>query len=288
MHKIRMLGLLFGALLMLLVAGCGDDDCASCPDTVTSLGFGRGVVSYRDVGLWQVISISGYSVMPPVLDSVRVGDSLLSHEEFGVVGCGNVGSMIEFYEGSNSTTRMYDLGDTAVTTVWAQGRSSTCRVKLLDQSHSTIEIISPASSGSDTLSQTGSDTLRWHSVEHADYYAIELWWWYSILDNWMSSHYYTTDTAFIITGAMVPDSMYYCEVTLTPFNGPDPRTDKGNWAGNLLDGVVLSVGSNSGTSFVVSSANPSLRGPSPQVAREKPDLSAVEIVAKVYEKYGRY
>lgn len=285
MKTLHMLSLLFGLLFMLTLAGCSDDDCASCPNTVVPLAYARGVVLANDNGLWQSISISGNGVARLSVDSARVGDSLCPLQDWAMPSDASRDFSINFYEDANSSTRMYDPGDTALVTVWGEGRSSSCRLKLL-YAQATLQLITPTAMFSDTIVQGGSDTVCWHRVEYADYYAVSVWW-ELISGAGRYSSYYTTDTSFIVTGDMMPDSALKCYIDLTPFNGPDPRTGNGNWTGTLLEGVVTSSGRISETGFHIAPALPSPRGVSPQTAAGRPILSADEIVARVYEKYGR-
>ncbi len=288
MNKFLVAGLAFG-LLMILVIGCSDDDCATCPETNAPLGYGTGVVEYTTNGLWMNLFVYGHYSAIPVLDSARVGDSLFRRQDFGGGSNGAVksGHLLTFYEEGDSTTYMYDLGDTAVITIWGEGRASTCRIELLSETYElTPQMISPSCTSCDTISQGESDTLVWHSVEFADYYAVMLTW---VLESgyWIESYNYTTDTVLIVDGALIPDSTYLCYVTITPFNGPDPRTETSNWTGTLLDGRLFSVGGNGGTDLIVIPASPSPRRASPQAAETRPERSAAEIVANVYKTYGK-
>jgi len=289
MHKMRMVGLSFGLLLMLAAAGCNNDDCASCPDAVTPLGHAKGWLVLTPGTRMPELEVFGNGSVAPNLDSVKVGDSLVNRQEWQLAEGPNAYAdahlIIPFYEDGDPSTFMYDPGDTAIIRVWGEGRSSFCRVKLLYRDSATVHITTPTSMA-DTIAPGGSDTVYWNRVEHADYYAIMVPWWVTP-GYWFFTYYYATDTSFIITGDMMPDSVTRFDVQVTPFNGPDPRTDKTNWSGKLLDGVVICAGQNSYTTIIVRSPMLSPREASSQAAEERPKLSSEEIVANVYKQCGR-
>ncbi len=284
MFKFLITGLAFG-LLMLMGAGCGDDDKATGPTKATPLGYAKGqIILVPHTGMQ--LEIFGNGAVTPNLDSIRVGDSLVNELEWSMESdlmFADAYWEIPFSEDGDALTFMYDPGDTAVIDVWGEGRSSTCRVKLLNPAQSEAEIISPAWFA-DTITPDESDTVYWHKVEQADYYAIMMpCAHYS--GPWIFSYYCATDTFFIITGDMLPDSVVQCDVVVSPFNGPDPRTDQTNWTGNLLDGVVYSAGGHGYTSIIIGSPPPSPAGTASHIQPEHANWNGQAIVAKVYEKY---
>jgi hypothetical protein len=287
MRHFLIMGVICG-LLVAIVAGCGDDDKATGPAQSTPLGYGRGVITLNPHAAMQ-FQIFGNGALPPNLDSIKVGDSLIDRSMWYLVAQGSTAEwhwVTPFNEDGDTSTYMYDPGDTATIRVWGEGRSSTCSVKLLNPAESPLIILSPPSFA-DTISQGGSDTVYWNKVQLADYYAVRLTW-TPFMDDWDVDFYFTEDTSFVITGAMMPDTVIRCEVGVTPFNGPDPRTDRTNWIGNLLDGVVYSGGTENGTTIVVSLPSPgagAAAGTTPALA--PPKLSADEIVSAIYKKYDK-
>ncbi len=286
MNKSLIAALLFG-LLVLALAGCGDDDKATDPAKTAPLGYTKGRIVVAPMTTMQ-LEIFGNGAVAPNLDSVKVGDSLVNELEWSMESglmFADAYWRIPFYEDGDASTFMYDPGDTAVIDVWGEGRSSTCRVKLLDPTQSVAEIVSPATYA-DTISPDESDTVYWHKVAQADYYAVTVGFeHYSF--NWLFEYHYATDTMFVLTEEMIPDSVERCDIVITPFNGPDPQTDQTNWTGNLLDGVIFSAGGFDYITIVVSSPPPVPAGASSQLRPERPNWSEPEIVAKVYEKYRR-
>jgi len=289
MHKMRMLGLLFGLVLMLLVAGCGDDKCASCPKTaVTPLGYTQGELSLSPGAYIDSLEIFGNGSLAPGLDSIRVGDSLVNRLEWALTiksQFADVHWMIHFSEAGDASTYMYEHGDTATISVWGEGRTSSCRVKILDPSLAVAYVTTPTYLA-DTVDPGEADTVYWNRVEHADYYAVTVGW-LTTSGIWIMNYDYATDTSYIITGNMMSDSVRRCDIAVTPFNGPDPGTDRTNWTGNLLDGVVFSAGVFDFTSIIIRPPIVIIGAASSQQAAERPNWSSDEIVANVYKKYNR-
>ncbi len=290
MPKWQMIVVGFGLLLMLVFIGCGNDDCASCPETVTPLGHAQGALILLPGAYMPGLEVFSNGAVAPDLDSVKVGDSLVDRLFWGL---GSEWSYVDAHwvitygESGDTSTFMYEPGDVASISVWGQGRSSVCHVKILNPSLAATSIISPAVYA-DTIVPGGSDTVVWHKIEHVDYYAIMVAWYVIPLNTYTFNYYYATDTSFIITGAMQPeDTVSVFNVHVTPFNGPDPRTGQTNWSGNLLDGVVYSFGTQNSTTIVVRQPPTVLKMVVPEAMKAQPEPSTEDIVANVYEKYRK-
>jgi len=284
MRKLTITSVLLG-LVLAFAAGCSDDDKVTGSVQTTPLGYTKGQIGATPMTSMN-LEIYGNGAVTPNLDSMKIGDSLVNQLEWTMnADHWFVDSYwrIPFIEDGDTSTNQYDPGDTAVISVWGEGRFSSCRVKLLDPDLSRIMFVSPASLA-DTITSDDSDTLYWSKVEQADYYAITVGCrHYSSV--WLFGYYYSTDNSFLLTADMIPESVTQCDIAITPFNGPDPRTDRTNWTGNLLDGVVFSPGAFSYTSIVISTPLLVPKGAALQNSPERPSWNPDEMVAKVYEQY---
>jgi hypothetical protein len=279
-------------LLVFAFIGCSnDDECASCPETVTPLGTARGFLILDPNATFPepYFEVSGYGEVMPNLDSMKVGDSLVDRhwEYYWPWEYADARWLIHFDETGDTSTYMYDNGDLATITVWGQGRSSSCRFKVLNPAMAHVNITAPLLYA-DTITQGGSDTVFWNKVEYVDYYAIMIAWFIPSFGDYFFEYYYSTDTSFVITGAIQPDSMVqHFNVHVTPFNGPDPRTGRTNWDGTLLDGVVCSFGYEGETTIVVRQPPAALKTVAAGHVKAPPEISPVDIISNVYKKYGK-
>lgn len=291
MRKTRMLIPGLGLLILLAIAGCGDDEkCASCPEPAASpIGFTEGYLVLGEGAAYMNLEILGNGSGAPNLDTVKVGDSLVPRSEWDFTVGDNfmaIRYLINFEENGYPATYMYDHGDTATIKVYGEGRSSTCRLKVLDYMLSAANITSPADNA-DTLSPGAADTVYWNYIEGVDYYACMV----AYILQWEGfprlNFYFTTDTSFILTGAKYDSLAEVIQVFVTPFNGPDPRTGQSNWSGNLLEGVVYSFGASDYTTIhnlVLTKSTG--EGPS-QPEKLWPKASSEGIVADLYKQYRK-
>jgi hypothetical protein len=293
MHKMQVILLGFGLLLMLAIIGCGDDDCPACPDLVTPLGYTQcALILSPGANIVPGLEVFSYGAVAPSLDSVKVGDSLVDRLSWELAirwPYADAHWLIGFHEDGDTGTFMYEHGDVATIDVWGEGRSSACQVKILNPDSAIANITDPAYLV-DTIAPGGSDTVFWNTVEHVDYYAVMIAWLVQLGGdiNYTFDYHYATDTSFIITGAMQPpDSVLEFNMHVTPFNGPDPRTGRSNWSGTLLDGVVCSYGYQNSTTIVIRSPIGPPPKALPKPAAGYPERNSEEIVASVYKKYGK-
>ncbi len=282
-----------GLLALAALIGCSDDDCASCPEPVTPpLGTARAFFILAPSATFAppFFEVTGHGEVMPNLDSMKVGDSLIDKDgwmiqwpwEFAAAGW-----TIQFVESGDTSTFMYHHGDMATITLWGEGRSSSCRLRVLFPESAQVHITEPLLYA-DTIAPGGSDTLFWNKVNYVDYYAIMIAWYLPSIDYYTFEYYYATDTSFVITEAIQPDEITtYFNVHVTPFNGPDPRTGATNWDGTLLDGAVCSFGRQDYTTIVFDQPLASTKPYGPEAMKALPEISAGEIIDNVYKKYGK-
>lgn len=291
MNKMWLILLGCGWLCLAAFIGCGDDDCASCPETVTPLGTARGflILAPNAVFPGSTFIISGHGEVMVNLDSMKVGDSLVDYADWEYHWpweYANAGWIIHFNEDGDASTYMYDHGDPATITIWGQGRSSSCRLKVLNPSMAQLHITDPPAM-MDTIAPGGSDTVFWNKVDYVDYYAIMVAWYVPSISWYIFEYYYATDTSFIITGAMQPEeALDHFNVHVTPFNGPDPRTGRTNWDGTLLDGVVCSFGMQDATTIAVRQPLAAPKTTAPGPLRVPAESGPENIISNVYKKYA--
>jgi hypothetical protein len=236
-------------LLSFIVVGCGDDetkDCPTCPtsqDEVTPKGFVVGSIYLAPETYIYDMWIFGYGAIPPNIDSMKVGDSLLYGEDYF-----DYSYIREYHDNfwtvdfdEDGTGYMYQHGDMATMMFYGNGMSSSCTVKILNADSAEVSISSPAYDD-DTLTSTDSVTVTWDKSYDADYYSVFVEFCCGQNYDYIYKYYYTLDTTFMVTPDMAPDSLRYLYVNITPFTGPDPRTGESNITGDYLTGKVFSFG----------------------------------------------
>jgi hypothetical protein len=275
----------------IMFCACGDDDdeCPACPQQLTNPpGFTNGTFYLNPEAYMEYFYIYGFGAVPPNIDSVKIGDSLVNVDDiFYSYNADYADGYWEIYfdEDGNASTYMYDHGDTAVVVVYGEGLSSTCRLIILNALTAEANITSPAYDA-DTITAADSDTIYWNEVEHADYYAILL----EFRDyangsiDWYYRFDYSLDTSFIVTPEMYPDSLNYFYVDVTPFTGPDPRTGQTNWTGNLLGGKLYSLGWDDYVRIYGWNIPPAPAGKL-SVEENRKEWTPAEIVKSVYDQF---
>jgi len=274
-----------GLLTIAALIGCGDDDCASCPEAVTIL-----ILAPYAMFPQPYFEVTGYGEVMPNLDSMKLGDSLIDKDHWVYQWpweYANAGWIIHYVETGDTSTYMYRHGDMATITLWGEGRSSSCRIRVLNLDSAQLHITDPLVDA-DTIAPGAADTVYWNKMEYVDYYAIMVAWYLPSISYFTFEYFYATDTSFVITEAMQPDEIVTrYNVHVTPFNGPDPRTGKSNWDGTLLDGRVCSFGWQNSTTIHIDQPLASYRQYGPEAMKAMPEVSAGEIIDNVYKKYGK-
>ena len=150
----------------------------------------------------------------PNLDSIKFGDSLLNfgddldydyEEDYH-----DIFWEVYFDEDGDESTYMWQHGDIGTISVWGEGRSSVCSLKMLDPDSCEIDSMLPGY-GTDTIARTATDTVHWNVADGADYYGIfvELRDMNNGSSDWYYSFHYAIDTFFVVTPDMRHDSTTY-------------------------------------------------------------------------------
>ncbi|HOZ08496.1 MAG TPA: hypothetical protein PKW75_09440 [candidate division Zixibacteria bacterium] len=238
----RIVLVLSAVAVSLLPLGCSDD-CADCPEHATPAGFVNGTVHVTpQVSLSA--TINGYGSILPTVDSIRLGDSLLtSPGDYYVAMSAPANPLwrISFYENISGDV-MYSPGDVAHIEIWGPGRLAYCDVVVLDPNESAADMISPLP-GTETIAPDESAAVIWHRALDAQYYAVQL----RFIDfaNGVTRESnvtdWTADTAYTVGPTLYPDSLAALIVEITPFTGPNPAVGS-NFAGGWLAGRLISFG----------------------------------------------
>lgn len=237
-------GIFIAALFISIGCSDDDDDCPACPDQIVYKGWADGIIYLDPETYMSEMQIHRFAGIMPNIDSVQVGDSMIAPDDIGYDYYYDYGDNyweIYFDEDGDTSTYMYESGDIAIFTVWGDGRSSSCNLKLLDYDEDEIDSILP-NYGADTLAIGDSVTCHWTGLENADYYNVQI----EVIDyvdgnsTWYYRYYNTTDTFFTVTPEMLTDSVSHIWVTAIPVTGPDPVTGTSNWTGNYITGRLYS------------------------------------------------
>jgi hypothetical protein len=237
------------------------------------------------------LQIYGQGAQTPNLDSIKVGDSLVAEQFWSIMiwtSFADAHWMISWVETGDPSTYMYEHGDTALVRVWGEGRQSSCRIKLLEPPMAQAVITEPANLA-DSILVGDADTVYWNELDVVDYYAVLIAFnvrWNGV--DQLRLHYgYTHDTSYVVTPAIIPDSTFRFGVYVTPFTGPDPQTGVSNWSGDYCNGRLYSFGSRHQTEIIVLPSPPVALPAMAPSAIPPEKITAAEIVAGVYEKFGR-
>ena len=283
--------LLFTVLLALVivVAGCDDDDDSTGPALGTPAGFVNGTIYLDPETYVDDIRVIGYGAVPPNLDSVKVGDSVLIGDDYLDYDYETEYHEnwweIYFSEDGDTSTYMYDHGDMAQIWFYGDGQTATARFKILDEDSAGTDVTMP-DYDDDTVAVNDSVTVYWNESNGADYYAV----WLEFRDyvngtsTWFYKYDATTDTSYMVTPDMYTDSMYYMYLNVVPFTGPDPRTGEPNVTGGYLTGKIYSYGDYDYTR--IQGWN---RPPTKAAAYEEGrlEIDPKQIVEKVYEQFNK-
>ncbi|MCP4570013.1 MAG: hypothetical protein GY841_20725 [FCB group bacterium] len=272
--------------------GCSDDDddCPACPDQIVYMGWADGVIYLDPETYMSEMQIHRFAGVMPNIDSVMVGDSMVEPDDIDYDYYYDYGDnywYIYFDEDGDASTYMYESGDIATFTVWGDGMTATCNLKLLDYDDDEIDSILP-NYAADTLGVGDSVTCRWTSSENADYYNVQV----EVIDyvdgsnTWYYHYYNTTDTFFTVTPEMLTDSVSHIWVTAIPVTGPDPVTGASNWSGNYITGRLYSYAGYDYTRIIGwNSPTPSLKAPVGADNEERPRKTPNEILSSLNQVF---
>ena len=276
-----------GLLAMTLVVGCSDDDCTTCPEVSTPKGYVYGTLVLDPEAYLDDMQIHGYGAIPPNIDSVKVGDSLVDPDDWDYEYEWEYEDNfweIYFDEDGSTDTYMWNNGDIATVKVWGEGSVSTCSLKMLDDDTSVTEVIQPLYD--DTIDFDENVTVHWTTAKDADYYSV--WLEYRTVVNgsslWLYHYDYSLDTTYAIDASAFPDSLVYFYVNVTPFNGPDPRTGESNWTGGFLVGRLYSYGEEDYVRIQIRQQAAATKANTVIVSDEdRPRITPLQAIEKIYE-----
>jgi len=267
-------------LSLVFIAGCGDDDCPTCTAPIDYLAWTDGYLNLQTY-LYSEFYVWAYAAQNPFIDSIKVGDSLYHinasyyyHE-----------SDPYYYVSYDKNDDQYESGDTAVITMYGSGRTSTCRLPLLDYDDDETNITVPSTY--DTTVSYGEDmTVTWNKVDNAEWYGIGH---ETRVDSngttlWIYNYSYTYDTTFTVPDTLRGHPVQYSYIYPLACTGPNPTNSIGNWQGNLTSGKLYSYASDDGCRVY-------FENPGTQIKKDNVEPGEMskktpgEIIKKVYEAY---
>ena len=258
-----MLRLIFATSLViaavLIAAGCGDDDCASCPsnvDTVTMTETITDTITVTDSVPYDgpKVLVSGFfrvedNLLDPWLEIISTDGNMPVVDS--VVGAGEVmPSRIVYSNGTpyiqlddRLSGNTWESGDTLEITVYTPQGSATCNARCLDKDADAPVFIDWSDTyPHDTVDIDDEIVVQWQTVQGADWYN---YYWSHQYDSagQRRSHFtwgYTSDTSVTIDN---DDNGFngYWDFYLYPIAGPHPEDAEGNFVGSPgIRGVLLS------------------------------------------------
>ena len=240
MRKILILLTFSLCLFLAFVAGCDDDDCATCPAPIDYLAWTDGIMNLQS-DLYCNMYIWAYIAQNPFIDSIKIGDTLCYFSQ----SYWEMESDPYYYLYYDEDDDQYEAGDTAVISIYGSNRSSTCRLPLLHYYDDEIEITVPSTY--DTTVAYGEDMIvTWNKVDNAEWYSIGH---ESRVDSngttvWIYNYTYTYDTAFVVPDTLRGHPVQYSYIYPMACTGPDPSSSSGNWQGDLVCGKIYSYADN--------------------------------------------
>ncbi|MEW6411985.1 MAG: hypothetical protein AB1483_05860 [Candidatus Zixiibacteriota bacterium] len=288
------------ALAMFIAAGCGDDDCPSCPTNVDTLTvtdtvevpqeFPAYVSAYLQLDPYAYFNadILGNGGANPWADSFAVGETVVSYIDASYWWHeAEPYFWIEWEEGGTAPY-MYESGDLAAVTIWGNdGMSSTASVVILDYDADASVIMVP--SLYDTSVYYGNDMeFAWSRVENAEWYGVELNYRVDTSGTgqfrWYNVYTYTYDTTMIVQDTMMGYPVDRVHIYALPTTGPDPESYTGNWEGDYATGKLYSISYYAYAVVYFENEGPTYKAAVDRSA-EIPAKSPGEIIEAVYEAY---
>ena len=243
-------------VVLIIAAGCGDDDCPTCPSNVDTVT----VVEPGGYLLW----LDGYVLLNPStefeLDGLANGGAIANIDSFAVGDSVSTAIFMSFWwhsgdpyyymfwDEDETAPYMYERGDLATVTVWGDNRSSSATVSMLSWTEDATEILVP--DGSDTIVDPSNDMeFTWSRVAGSEWYGVELS--YTLdsggVDYFYRNHFdYTLDTSYTVPSTLSGFDVVECYFWVIPVTGPDPESGNGNWVGNYVAGKLFSLGGEDG------------------------------------------
>lgn len=258
--------IVFGIVLivtLVLVAGCGDEDCPTCPPFAQQL-IVSGVASVANFGLGLGAYVWDVDGDVPAVDSVKIGGHLCELRTT-FQGIPMVSARFEGVAGPLGS------GDNVSITVYTPSGSGTATVKLLDgELDKPVGFNYPVDAPYGTVAVGDSIVVSWSAVANADWYSVSRSYRYDSSGTaaYWSTREWQTDTSLTIPASMMDYNGYY-RFTIGPTTGPRPD-QAGNMSGDVINGTI---NSNTGESLdvQVGSGYPFGGSPPPWIESE-PDL----------------
>ena len=150
-------------LATLCVAGCGDDNDETVAPTVTMPAtFTNGeIYTSEPNGLYLYVYTYVHGGGYPDIDSLKVGDLSADVNSSYYWNYADPYWYMTIYEDKDPSD--YESGDEVVVSMYGSGRSSTCKITLLDYDDDEPEIISPASGTS--VDEVASVEIVWNKID---------------------------------------------------------------------------------------------------------------------------
>ena len=230
------------AVLMLLAAGCSDDDeCPTCPQFVQKALMMAEIETYDgEIQMWG--SIFGLNGRLPDIDSVKLEG--MDVEMHAAMDAGASYYYLQYNAGGEfSKPSDWASGDTVLVEVFTPDGKCESRCTLLDSEEDEPEIIGWSSNYPyDTVEVNTSITIDWHPIDGADYYYLSVNYEYDSAgtyehtSHWVEIH----DTTYTIPASDL-DYNGRLYMDLGPVSGPSMTSSAGNITGGFVKGWVVST-----------------------------------------------
>lgn len=230
-------------ILSLLVTGCDDDDGPVTPaGTATSVVVGNVILRpYVDF----LASIQPIYAQDNEVDSAFFADSQCYIGQVYTYVPGNGYNWGIVYENQSDSLR-FESGDTAEIVLYVDNTPVAVTVPLLDWEDDVPVFIEP--SQNDSIDVGEDLSLTWHKVDGADWYGLELYFYYDYEDFipiYHTTYYSTTDTTILFPGTAHEVDGYY-GIRALAATGSVPGSDDHNVAGPTITGDIYGRSDNTG------------------------------------------
>ncbi len=229
----------FILLLFLVNSGCEDTTESNPLESDNELG--TLVVGRVTLRPYVDFSISIYEAYPdnPLISGVIFDDSLCNiglsshHSVYG----SDFYSIATYFNPADS--ERFFSGDTANIEIFSESDTFTVPLKLLRHPDDSIVTISPLNN--DSIDVSTDFEVTWHQMPNADWYGLEVWFWYDSLGHNVNDNYYmsTQDTSILIPGEWHNKVGRYA-FWIIGVTGPVPGTGDANLAYDNIRGFLYS------------------------------------------------